>query len=276
MALCLVVGILWGFGFIATSAALDAFGPYQVLLVRFAGAAVLAWITCIITKVKFSKQVWFKGAVCGILMYAAFAFQTFGLKYSDAGSNAFLTAANVVIVPWLSWMVFGRRPAMRKLAACLLCFAGIGCMSLAQGSFSLRWGDLLSLVCAVLFAAQIVGLEWAGDLDAAAVNTVQLTVAGILSVPMALMSDGWPQNVSVQALGSVLYLVVFSTWLAFLLQTSAQRHLEASTASLLLCTESLWANVFAVLFLHEILPMISLLGGGLIMISVFMAESSGS
>lgn len=263
---------MWGLGFIATAGALDAFGPYQILLVRFAGAALLGWLTLWVRKIKVTRNMLVKGAVCGLFMFGGFAFQTFGLELTEAGSNAFLTAANVVIVPWLAWLVFKKRPSLRKMAACVLCFAGIGCMSLGQGSLSLRWGDLLSLTCALFFAAQIVALEWAGDEDSLGINAVQLTTAAVLSLPGGL-SSSWHGGYSLAAAGSLVYLIVVSTWLAFLLQTSAQRYIEASTASLLLCTESLWANVFAVVLLHERLPWMSLLGGILILVSVFMAES---
>lgn len=269
---CLLVGILWGLGFIATAGALDAFGPYQILLVRFAGAALLSWVTLWLRHIPVTRSMVVKGVVCGLFMFGGFAFQTFGLELTEAGSNAFLTAANVVIVPWLAWLVFRKRPDVRKMAACVLCFAGIGCMSLGQGSLVLRWGDLLSLTCALFFAAQIVALEWAGDENSLGINTVQLTTAAVLSLPGGLASR-WHMVSDVTAVGSLFYLIVISTWVAFLLQTEAQRYIEASTASLLLCTESLWANVFAVVLLHERLPFLSLAGGVLILVSVFMAES---
>ena len=272
--LCLLTGAIWGFGFIATSRALEAFGPFQTLLVRFAGAAVLGWIPAAVTRKRITRMALVKGLVCGLFLFGAFALQTIGLEKTEAGSNAFFTAANVVMVPFLAWMVTGKRPAMRQFGACLLCFAGIGVMGWTAAGFALRTGDLYSLGCALLFACHIVALQWAADQDADLINAIQMTLAALLSAGPALTGT-WPVSLSLEPVLSLIYLIAGSTWLAFWLQTRAQEHLEASRASLLLATESLWANVFAVLFLHEH-PSLQMLAGGLMILTAVYLTEKGS
>ncbi|WP_294731775.1 DMT family transporter [uncultured Faecalibaculum sp.] len=273
--MCLLTGAIWGFGFIATSSALDTFGPFQILLIRFTGAAILAWIPLLAAGKTITRSAWFRGLICGGFLFGAFALQTIGLEKTEAGSNAFFTAANVVMVPFLAWIVTRRRPLPVQFAACVLCFAGIGVMGWQQGGFALRQGDLYSLGCAFLFACHIVSLQWAGNEDADAINAVQMSTAALLSVIPGVLGT-WPAQVSIIALLSVTYLIAGSTWLAFWLQTRAQEHLEASKASLLLATESLWANVFAILFLAERPSLPMLAGGAMILMAVWLTEKTGS
>ena len=58
------------------------------------------------------------------------------------------------------------------------------------------------------------------------------------------------------------------------LQTLAQKYTDASSASLLLCTESLFANIFGYFLLHEEKTLTMVFGGLLIFISVILVESS--
>ncbi|MFR4219638.1 MAG: DMT family transporter, partial [[Clostridium] innocuum] len=91
------------------------------------------------------------GIVTGIFLFLAFAFQTFGLKYSTPSKNAFLTATNVVFVPYLLWLLWHRRPSRKELIASLLCIVGIALLTLKKDALMLGFGDMLSLVCALFF-----------------------------------------------------------------------------------------------------------------------------
>lgn len=98
---CLLVAAIWGGGFIATDAALQTFDPFTVLMIRFIGASIVSIIVCLVSRVKISREALFRGSISGVLMYLAFAFQTFGLFLTNTGQNAFLTAINVVLVPYI-------------------------------------------------------------------------------------------------------------------------------------------------------------------------------
>ena len=275
-AMCLIVAMVWGGGFIATSAALNTFQPFTVLMIRFVGAAIVCWAIVWFQKKKISRQVVKRSIWSGIFLYLAFAFQTFGLDLTETGMNAFLTAVNVVLVPYLTWMLTRKRPKAIQLVASMICFIGIGCLSLSSGSFNFRFGDVLSLICAFMFAAQIMATEYATqDADPMVVNAIQMSVAAVLAIPFALVFDTWPSVISFEAIGSVSYMILIATWLAYQLQTTAQKYTDASSASVLLCTECLFANIFGYLFLHETKTPIMIVGGLLIFVSVLLVESEG-
>ena len=43
------------------------------------------------------------GLIIGLFLFAGFATQTVGLQYTEAGKQAFITATNVVMVPFIYW-----------------------------------------------------------------------------------------------------------------------------------------------------------------------------
>lgn len=245
-------------------------------MIRFMGASLVSIVVCFCSHVKVSKQALFRGSISGVLMYLAFAFQTFGLAMTNTGQNAFLTAVNVVLVPYIVWLLWKKKPSKRQLGASVICLVGIACLSLSKGYFQFSFGDCLSLICALFFACHIISLEYATEnSNSIAINAVQMSVAALLSIPFALSLETIPQHISMHAYMSCGYMILVATFLAFQLQTLAQKYTDASSASVLLCTESLFANVFGFVLLHEAKSPIMILGGLLIFISVILTEYSG-
>ena len=270
--LCLLCAAIWGGGFIATSKALETFPPFLMLAVRFVGAALLSWIPVWFQKEPIRLALIKKGALSGLFLYLAFAFQTVGLDLTETGMNAFLTSVNVVLVPYIAWLFLKQKPTGRILAASLICLAGIGCLSLSEGSFQFRFGDLLSLICAFFFACQIVALNGVQDENPWTMNAVQMTTAALLSLPFAFLPGQQPKPIDLQAVLSCLYSIVLATFVCYLLQTAAQKYTSPSNASVLLSTESLWANLFGWLILKETKSWIMVLGGLMIFAAVLMVE----
>lgn len=268
-----IVTIIWGGGFIATSTALTAFSPFTILMIRFLGAALMPLVL--------AKKAWrhvspkdvIHGVVVGGFLFLSFAFQTFGLQDTTPGKNAFLTATNVVMVPYLLWLLHGKRPDRKAVISSLICILGIALLTLRSESFTLALGDILSLICAVFFAIHMITLgRYGQNVNVFAMTALQMLTAGFLAAIFALLFETWPQIVPTEALWSLLYSILIATMLAYLLQTWAQKHIPASEAALVLSMEALWAAVFAYLFLGETMTLPMLAGAVLILCSVMVAE----
>src|SRR3954454_21522744 len=142
-----ITAIIWGSGFVASSISLEHFTPYQILAGRFL-------IGTIILSVIFHKRLkninintMIKGAVLGIFLYLAFALQTVGLQFTTPSKNAFLTAVNVVIVPFIAFVIYKRKIDSYELFGAIFAMVGVGILSLKL-SAEINIGDLLTLGCA--------------------------------------------------------------------------------------------------------------------------------
>ena len=79
------------------------------------------------------------GGLFGVFLFIAYTTQTFGLTGTTPSKNAFLTATYCVLVPFLAWRVFHRRPDQYNLLAAFLCITGVGLVSLS-GDLTVTWG----------------------------------------------------------------------------------------------------------------------------------------
>ncbi|MCJ7691730.1 MAG: DMT family transporter, partial [Clostridiaceae bacterium] len=151
----LLVALMWGGGFIAVKGALDSVTPFYITAMRF-GISVIIMLLVFRKKIKHITIKELKiGTLVGLLLFLGFAAQTVGMKYTTAGKNAFLTGTNVVIVPFLYWVISKKKPDSYSLVSAFLCFIGIGMLTL-DGGINISLGDSLTLLCAVFFAAHIV------------------------------------------------------------------------------------------------------------------------
>lgn len=271
--LLVVVTVVWGGGFIATDGALKSLSPFYVMTIRFLGAAIIPLVLCFKKLKNLDSSSKLHGVLTGTFLFLAFAFQTFGLQYSTPSKNAFLTAANVIFVPYLLWMLMRRKPTRKEIIASILCVIGIALLTLKPDALMLTLGDGLSLICAVFFALHIIALErYSAHVDAICMTALQMITAGIISMICALCFEKPPLSFPVSAMGNVMYLIFVSTLLAYLLQTYAQKFTTANSASLILSMEALFASVFSFILLHEVMNGTMLLGAALIFSSILYIE----
>lgn len=267
------VTIIWGGGFIATAGALDSITPFYVMMIRFVGASILPVLISFSKLRQLSKKDIQHGIIAGVFLFLAFAFQTFGLQYSTPSKNAFLTATNVVFVPYLLWLLWKRKPNRKEIIASIACLLGIALLTLKKEAMMLTAGDLLSLICALFFALHIIALErYSAHIDAIAMTAMQMVTAGILSTICALCFETPPASWNASAIGNIAYLIFVSTLLAYLIQTYAQKFTTANTASLILSMEALFASIFSFFILHEVMSFQMIIGAVLIFASILYIE----
>ncbi len=268
-----IVTIIWGGGFIATSAALDDLAPFTILMIRFLGAAILPIILSWKALRNLSATAIKRGLFCGVLLFLAFAFQTFGLMYTTPSKNAFLTATNVILVPYLLWLILKRKPTKKEMLASTLCVIGIALLTLRVDVIQLNIGDLLSFICAIFFAGHMIALEKsAPQANVFAMTALQMISAGVLSAVFALTIEGVPKAIPQTASVALGYSIICSTMLAYLLQTWAQKYTSANHASMILSMEALWASFFSYCFFQETMSATMLIGAAFIFLSVIYIE----
>lgn len=269
----LLVAIIWGSGFVVTKNALDHVTPYYLLFYRF----IISTIALSLIFFKKIKKAHIKdikaGIIVGLFLFAGFATQTVGLQYTEAGKQAFITATNVVMVPFIYWVISKKRPDKFDVAAAFLCLVGIGILSL-NSDFTIGYGDFLTFLCAIMFAFHISSTGYfAKESDPYVISIVQLGTAGILSLFFALLFEGTQINIKPHTIIPILYLAIFSTMLAFLIQTVAQKYTNSTHAAIILSLEAVFGSTFAIIFLKEPFTIRFLIGCMAILISVITSET---
>ena len=273
----LLVAIIWGSGFVASQMALDAnLSSAFIMFVRFAIATIIIGVVFYKDlKANMKKEHLKGGIVIGLFLFLAFYVQTVGLQYTTPSNNAFITASNVVMVPFLWWIISKKRPSLKIFISSFLCLLGIGILSFNFSTgISFKLGDLLTLLCVLLFACQIITTGvLAQKMDAKVVVFLQFAVATVLGFITFMLTDrNFAAFGSASGMAAVAYLGIFSTCLCYFLQTTAQQHVESAKAAIILATESLFGTVFSVILGYDKLTVNMVLGGLIILISILMTE----
>ncbi len=137
---------------------------------------------------------------------------------------------------------------------------------LTGGPGDIGMGDLLVLVCAVLYALHIALLsQWSPRLRAAPLAMVQMATSAVwftASGTPFLVPNATP---SPQVWFAVVITGVFASAVAFYIQTWAQAHLNASRTALILATEPAWALAASIVLAGQRLSVFQAAGAVLVL-----------
>ena len=221
-----LVTVIWGGGFVASDMALDSLSPFQIMTIRFLLASVLMGGISIRNLKGIKKEEVTAGVFMGAALFIGFSLQIIGLQYTTPSKNAFLTATNVVIVPFIAFLICRKKVGFRGIIGAVLAIVGVGLLSLDK-DLSLGLGDGLTLICAVGFAFQIFLTSiFVKKYRASVLNFIQMCTAGILSLIFMIASGQVHFQVTAKGWWSVLYLGIISTTVCYLLQTACQKYVD--------------------------------------------------
>lgn len=270
----ILVTIIWGGGFVASDLALESMKPFQIMTVRFLLASVLMGLISCRSLKGMTKEEIRAGGLMGIALFAAFALQIIGLQYTTPSKNAFLTALNVVIVPFIAFLILKKKVGAKGIIGALMSVAGVALLSL-NGDLSLGLGDGLTLLCAVGFAFQIfLTGEFVKKYRATVLNFVQMVTAFLLSFISLFCFGETSFQVTRTGWLSVLYLGVISTTVCYLLQTASQKYVDETKAAIILSMESVFGTLFSILLLHEVVTPRMVAGCAIILTAVIISNMS--
>jgi drug/metabolite transporter (DMT)-like permease len=276
----LLLTLVWGTTFTLVKRVLDAgTSPAVFLALRFGLATAVIGALWLWRRPRPTPGLLRDGSLLGLAMFAGFALQTFGLRYTTPSRSGFITGLAVVIVPLIAKFLQGRRvggPAWAGVA-----FAVVGLFMLTRpfggdATALVQLGDLLTLGCAFAYAFQIIWTsEFSPRHSLVSLTLVQIGVTFAGTLLLALLE---PRSLvpSRELAGTVLFTGLVMTVGAFFVMNWAQRHTTAVRAAIIYALEPPAAAVFSNLVTGEVLPPLGIAGGALILLGIVVAEVGGA
>ena len=273
--LLLAAAAVWGITFPLVKDALDDVSPFEFLAIRFTIATLVLCALSPRAAIAAVRGAGLKGGlIAGILLALGHAFQTVGLQHTFSGNAGFITGLYVVFTPLLAALILRRRPPAIVLFGVVLTAAGLGLMSLrlTNGVASFNGGDMLVLVCAVLYAGQIVSLaRYSPESDPRVLTIQQLGVTAIFfALVMPAQPITSPSTVAVwlalltTALGSSVFGISVQTW--------AQAHVPPTRAAVIFSMEAPFAALAGFVLADERLATRAWIGAALILGGMLIVE----
>jgi drug/metabolite transporter (DMT)-like permease len=284
----LLVAFIWGVAFVVqrvAAAEVQAFvfngirfllGALVILPFAFISAGRSAdpgkprWKPNGLTNNKYFPGVW----LAGMLLATGAAFQQIGIKYTTASNAGFITGLYVVLIPiFLAFGGRGRLPRPIIWVAALLSACGLFLLS-TGGQLQINRGDILVMVSAVFWAFHVILIDWmVRRVDVMQLAVGQYIVCGLVSLGLGLYLEPGVLQPVLSNWRLLAFMGIISVGLGYTLQAVGQRVAPPADTAIILSMEAVFAALAGWFFLGESLKPLQLLGSGIILLGMLLAQS---
>ncbi|MDP4199314.1 MAG: DMT family transporter [Bacteroidota bacterium] len=292
MAAIFSLPIVWGTTFAIVQRALGDVTPMAFVVIRFGLAGAFFLVISkparrgakllLIAQTPHERRFRRDMIILGLAIGAGYIFQTIGLLTTTSAKSAFLTSTTVIWTPLLAWAMGRERLTPQLLVAVLATVAGIFFLTQPLRAEGFLIGDGLSLACALAFGVYIIVIdramlrakEFAADEHEASIMvTSTQIIAGTIIFLICMPLIEVPRfHATTFSVGSLVYTGIIATCMTGYLQSRYQHHVTPTTASIIYMLEPVVAAAIAEIFLTERMGFLEMLGGGLIIIGVIIAQ----
>lgn len=288
--LLLLTALIWGLAFVAQDVAMDSvraftFNGARTLLAAFMLLCVCAVMDRRVKKHPDSSAVPLKkmnaeqkkalligGVLCGVLMAVASSLQQIGLEQgASAGKAGFITAMYIVLVP-ICGLFLRKKLRLLLIPAVVFSVAGLYLLCIT-GQFRLDSSDVSLLLCALTFTGHILVVDYFSPrTDCVKLSCVQFFVSALLCILAAYIFEKPNWLALKDCLVPLMYAGLLSGGVGYTLQMVAQKDLEPTVASLIMCLESVFAVLGGLVILGDSMSLREYLGCGLMMCGILLAQ----
>ena len=214
------------------------------------------------------------GAIVGLVLVLVYIGATYGVKYTSLSNAGFISCLAVIITPLIELAVYKKRPDGKLTAALLLCTLGLALLTLGDG-LHFAIGDLICLLCSVSYAVDIVITDRAvarPAVDPVGMSVVEIGVTGAVFLLLSFLFEMPRLPRSPAVWGAALFLGLFCSGIAFVIQTTQQRHTSPARVALIFTLEPVFSAVVAYFLAGERLHPRAYLGAAIMFLSLVLTQ----
>jgi len=268
----IAITVIWGLTFSMVKKSLDVVPPLVFMSYRFILAFLITGAISAKKIPRMDRGMVKAGLLLGVFLYGAYAFQTFGLKYTTAGNAGFITGLFVVFVPILSTFILRKKPGLRSILSVILATVGLGFLSL-QAQPRINLGDVLVLACAFTYSLHIIFMDrFVQRYDLVLLTFLQMGVLAVLNTASGFIFEGFVFPTDGYVWLTIVVCGVFASALAFYVQAWAQTLLSPVRTSVVLIMEPVFSVLFGILLLGEGLTWRGWMGCALMLAGMLITE----
>jgi drug/metabolite transporter (DMT)-like permease len=277
--------IFWGFSFIATKMALKEMNPFTLLTLRFGIGGFLLLLVQLQRDRRFLRS--FSPTDWLFIIFLAIVgisghtlLQAFGLLYTTAVNTGWIVAVMPIFITVAARFYLAEPITLGKFGGILLGFIGVflviskGVFSISIFRFDSTFGDFLVLISALTWTTFTVGgRRFLLKFSPLPAITPIIIVGGFITFPFTCLEWEWNVlfHLSLSGWISILFLGIFCSGLAYLFWYSALEKKDSSVVGMYLYLEPLVTLIGAYFLLDEGIQSITLVGGGMILLGVYLA-----
>lgn len=257
--------------------------PLGLVMMRISGALILFWILSLFSK----KEKVETGDLKKMMLLALFGvavnqmFFIYGLSLTKPINSAIIMVSNPIAVMLFTIYIFKEKITPLKLTG--LGFGVAGALTLllfkAQGSFAIGSdtivGDIMTLINSLSWAVFVVMVKpYMQKYQTVTVMKWIFLFGFIYTLPFGmpdLLDVSW-NDLSSNTLFAMAFVVVATTFLAYLLNTYALKTISSSVVSMYIYLQPFLATVIAIILGKDELTIIKVVSASLIISGVYLAS----
>jgi drug/metabolite transporter (DMT)-like permease len=263
--LILILGVVWGGAFMSVRLSLDGFGPWSVAAWRTGlGGITLAIIGAAlgqgIHKIP-TMRAWIFAIIIGAGAVALpFAMLSWGQQFiPSAFAGVAMGAVPLLVLPMVYLFSKDEDIGPRRVLGMLLGFVGlfilVGPGAAASTGHENEWlGRLACLAAAGCYASGSVITRRAPKMPPIAFATASLLVAAVILIPIAAITEGWPDSFPTKPTAALFYAAMFPTALAAVIRVRVITTAGSLFMSLTSYQVPVWSVILGMSFMGETLP----------------------
>lgn len=263
--LILILGVIWGGAFMSVRLSLDGFGPWSVAAWRTGlGGITLAIIGAAlgqgVHKIPTARAWKFASIIGAGTVALPFALLSWGQQFiPSAFAGVAMGAVPLLVLPLV--YLFSKEEGIgpRRVFGMLLGFVGlfilVGPGAAATTGHPTEWlGRLACLGAAGCYASGSVITRRAPPMPPIAFATATLLVAAAILIPIAAITEGWPDSFPLTPTAALIYVALFPTALAAVIRVRVITTAGSLFMSLTSYQVPVWSVILGVSFMGESLP----------------------
>lgn len=270
----LIVTLGWGISYLLMDYCLKDMGPFMLNTYRFLIAFFIAGIFTFPKLKNVNKTTLKYAALIGCALTLVYTGCTIGVMHTSISNAGFLCALTVVITPIFSFIFFKERPDKKLIFVVAVALFGIGLLTLNE-NLTPRLGDILCIMAATAYAVDLLITDRAvkrEDVNAFQLGVFQLGFTGLFMLILSLSFGQMTLPSSAGVWKAVLFLAIFCTGVAFIVQTVAQQYTTASHVGVIFTLEPVFSGVAAFFIAGEVLAPRAYVGAVLLVSCLFIME----
>lgn len=255
--------------------------PLALVLLRIGGACILFWGVSLF----FPKEKLHKGDLKKMILLAVFgvavnqAFFIYGLSLTKPINSAIIMISNPIAVMLFAIFILKERLTWFKISGLAMGVSGALILLLFKGTFQLGsdtiTGDLMTLVNSLSWAVFVVMAKPYMEKYQTVTVMKWIFLFGLIYIfPFGindLIHTEW-QTFNSEVIFAICFVVVATTFLAYLLNTYALKFLSSSVVSMYIYFQPFLATIIAVLLGKDELTVIKTVSAGFIIGGVYLAS----
>ncbi len=272
VALIIFQSAFYGFGDAISKSAFEIMPVYSLITARYAIAFVILVLLFHKTLIKdLHKASWKVWALPSLCISLGLICNNIAIDFTAATTAAFLRSLTTIITPLLAFIIYKKRLKKGEWLVYIIAIAGLYLLCGRGGISTFGWGEIFSLLSALLCAGSLIfGEESLKHMSASSLTTIQAGFSTIFALILAISIDDGVHlsTANTRIWLTIVYLAITCTVIGILLQNIAMVFASAKLIALLQCACPVLTAAFSFIILDEKLSAAGIIGAFFIIVSL--------